>query len=190
MSRHGVVFKNRIVGLDLSFPSLHRIRQSGNACLVQGDIENLPIKSQAIQRAIIVETLEHLIDIGKGLKEIRRCLAKDGIAVITVPSLLNPRNISFYGNGSYLKGFLRMLLAVPRGFKKCKWTDDQGEEYPHYEYAKWKVKKIMGAVGLAVSGMRKTPVIFNFEEGSLVERVLNKVTGNRLGECHILTVTR
>jgi len=190
MSRHGAIFKNRIIGLDISLSSLHHIRQSGNVCLIQGDIENLPVKSQAIQRAIVIETLEHLIDIGKGLKEIRRCLAKDGIAVITVPSLLNPRNINFYGNGSYLKGFLRMLLAMPKGFKKCKWSDDQGKEYPHFEYAKWKVKKTVKTTGLAVLRMGKMPVIFNSEEGSLVERIVNKVTGNRLGECHILMVAR
>ena len=55
------------------------------ACLLKGDITNLPFKDNFFDRVIASEILEHIRDDQKAIKEIFRVLKPNGVAVITVP---------------------------------------------------------------------------------------------------------
>jgi len=187
ISTYGAFF-DKIVGLDLSFESLRHIEKLGDSQFIQGDIENLPLEDQSVQWGITIETLEHLEDMDRGLREIGRCLRLSGIMIVTVPSLLSPRNINVYGRGSYLRGLVKVISAIPKGYMKYEWQDGSGYKYPHWDYTKWKFRDVVKKAGLRVLMARKMPVILNSKEDSLIERIINRVTGNRLGECHIMAV--
>lgn len=186
----GSQFGFKMFNLDLSIKSLLQAGYHTDTCSVQGDIENLPIKTNAVRWIVSIETLEHLEDIDKGLREIRRCLTKEGIAIITIPSPLNPRNINIYGSGSYFRGLVKALPTILSGVKKSIWIDNHGNSYPHYEYTKWMLRKKIKAMDLNLIRAKKIPVILNSKHDSLIERVINNVTGNRLGECHIMAVIK
>jgi ubiquinone/menaquinone biosynthesis C-methylase UbiE len=71
--------KKGITGIDIS---LEMLKQSSGA-RVQGDIENLPFKSESFTTVVSFTALQNLEDAEKMLKEVKRVLKKDGTFVLT-----------------------------------------------------------------------------------------------------------
>lgn len=53
---------------------------------VQADAQKLPFPKESFDLIVCTETLEHVVDPSKVLNEIKRCLADDGIVVISMDS--------------------------------------------------------------------------------------------------------
>jgi len=181
---------SRIIGLDLSFKSLSYIKEKQKEIqyvpLVQGDIEMLPFKSDKFPLIVSIETLEHLVIIEKGLKEMHRCLSPDGILIVTIPSVMNPRNINIVGESSFLLGLKKTLLSIRKGYIEHIWKDEQGFEYPHRIYCKSKIKRIIEEYGFMIQTIKNTPLIISSNQNTLIERIINRFTRSRFGELLIV----
>lgn len=62
-----------------------RRRIEGKAKILQADARQLPFADETFSFIICLEVLEHLGDWEKGVREIHRCLTKQGTAIISVP---------------------------------------------------------------------------------------------------------
>lgn len=180
----------QIVGLDLSIKSLLYIKKKQkeiqHVTLVQCDIENLPFKSDILPSIVSIETLEHLEGIEKGLEEMHRCLCPNGILIATVPSVMNPRNITIVGKSSFFKGLISTLQSMRKGYVVHTWKDEQDLEFPHRVYWKWEIKRIIEDCGFVVKVIKNTPLIISKKNNTLAERIINKSTRNRLGELFVI----
>jgi ubiquinone/menaquinone biosynthesis C-methylase UbiE len=78
----------RAVGIDLAESLLARTtaRLHGRAALAQGDAGALPFAPASFDRVYCSEVLEHLVDPGAAVAEIRRVLKPGGVAVLSVPN--------------------------------------------------------------------------------------------------------
>jgi 2-polyprenyl-3-methyl-5-hydroxy-6-metoxy-1,4-benzoquinol methylase len=86
--------KKRVVGIDFSSQAIHIAKETSKLFgssveFIQADAENLPLSCK-FDIILCCETLEHIPDFRKALVEIARCLKNHGIAIITVPNVLNP----------------------------------------------------------------------------------------------------
>lgn len=82
IARYLVTDNHRYIGLDHPAPvaSLYHTRPQ-----VYADAQCLPIRSAAVDVALIVNVLEHLHSPDAGLTEIRRILRVDGVCVAEIP---------------------------------------------------------------------------------------------------------
>jgi ubiquinone/menaquinone biosynthesis C-methylase UbiE len=78
----------RAVGMDLADSLLRRTRArlDRRAALAQGDAGSLPFASASFDRVYCSEVLEHVVDPGAAVAEIRRVLKPGGVAVLSVPN--------------------------------------------------------------------------------------------------------
>lgn len=56
------------------------------AYLIQGDVNKMPFEDDFFDKVIMSEVAEHLPNDLKGLKEVYRCIKKDGLLLLTVPN--------------------------------------------------------------------------------------------------------
>lgn len=92
------------VGLDLSPVAIeHARKRVPSAHLIVGSAEDLPFAADSFDSVTILGSLEHLLDPGKGLLEIRRVLKWQGQALIMVP------------NSYYLLDIIWNVLRTGRG---------------------------------------------------------------------------
>jgi len=85
-----IYFKNNKVnlfGLDIS-PKLCEIAKANNpyADISVGDVENMEFPDNHFDCVFMTETLEHLLDYDKAIREVSRVLKKEGQFVLTVPN--------------------------------------------------------------------------------------------------------
>lgn len=93
------------------------------------DGQKLPFKKAEFDLILCLETLEHVVDPGKTLEEIRRCLSKNGRVVISMDSGILPFRIIWFfwtrfgrgkvWGGSHLTRFNRKLfkgIVLDKGF--------------------------------------------------------------------------
>ena len=80
-----------VVASDLSFELLEIARQrladSGRADAVCGDSEALPFRTSSFDRVLCLNTMHHMPDVGKALREIARVLTAGGRAVFAEPGV-------------------------------------------------------------------------------------------------------
>jgi ubiquinone/menaquinone biosynthesis C-methylase UbiE len=80
-----------VVATDLSSELLEvarqRLAESGRAHGVCGDSEALPFRTSSFDRVLCLNTMHHMPDVGKALREIVRVLNADGRAVFAEPGL-------------------------------------------------------------------------------------------------------
>jgi ubiquinone/menaquinone biosynthesis C-methylase UbiE len=77
----------RTVGCDLSSVLCVRATsRNPKAIIVQADAEDLPFATDAFDHVFMVEVLEHLPDVGKALREVRRILRAGGTFLVAVPN--------------------------------------------------------------------------------------------------------
>jgi len=71
-------------GLDISYNMLKEARKKSNLPLIQGDIEKLPIKGESFDSVICIFTILNLCDFRAAIKEMKRILKPNGIAIVSV----------------------------------------------------------------------------------------------------------
>lgn len=107
----------RGIGLDLDLDSLRAVRvQNRGAWLVRGDAGSLPLADASLDLVVSFETIEHVPDPGRFVREMARVLAPDGRAVISTPNrAFGPPELHL-GNPFHLQEYtapeLRDLLAA------------------------------------------------------------------------------
>lgn len=90
----GAILVNKmVVGIDLSYKVLmDGKKRRKEAWLVQGWAEHLPFPRRFFDCVVVAETLEHVLDVGAVMGEVRRVLKKGGRLIASVPGdEKNPR---------------------------------------------------------------------------------------------------
>jgi ubiquinone/menaquinone biosynthesis C-methylase UbiE/uncharacterized protein YbaR (Trm112 family) len=87
-----------VLGMDINRWAIEKARSHvpGNVRFVVGDVENIPLASNAFDMVVCTDVLEHLLNPGKALREIYRTMRDGAILIGTVPSknpVWNFRNI-------------------------------------------------------------------------------------------------
>jgi SAM-dependent methyltransferase len=76
----------KTVGLDRSFYALSLAKSHLNLPLINGDLNQLPVRSKSFGLIIAMDILEHLEDDANGIRELYRVLKNEGTLIITVPA--------------------------------------------------------------------------------------------------------
>lgn len=74
-----------VVGLDMSEKMLKIAKMRGKQ-LIQGDIENLPIKTNSLDTVLCFYSTLNLVGLGKATKEISRVLKFNGVSIVSPTS--------------------------------------------------------------------------------------------------------
>ena len=77
------------VGIDIN-PAFLRDRRSNSADLIVAASEYLPLKQGQVDMAIMIESLEHVRDEDKALKEINNAVKAGGLVYFSVPNRFYP----------------------------------------------------------------------------------------------------
>lgn len=75
-------------GLDLSEEALEYCRAKGLKNVGKGSAENIPFPDNSFDVVLVLDVLEHIEDDAAALKEIRRVMKNEGVAIITVPAFM------------------------------------------------------------------------------------------------------
>jgi SAM-dependent methyltransferase len=75
----------RSVAVDISLDMLRIARQRGSIPAVAGDLERLPFRDGAFDKAICLSALHHVPDMGAAIREIHRVLGDEGVVVFSEP---------------------------------------------------------------------------------------------------------
>lgn len=76
----------KVIGIDSESYGLSFAKNLSEVLLINGDVLNLPVKSNSIELVIATDILEHLDDDSIGIKEIHRTLTREGKLILTVPA--------------------------------------------------------------------------------------------------------
>jgi SAM-dependent methyltransferase len=76
----------KTVGLDRSFYALSLAKSHFNLPLVNGDLNQLPVRSKSFGLIIATDILEHVEDDANGIREIYQALKIKGTLILTVPA--------------------------------------------------------------------------------------------------------
>jgi SAM-dependent methyltransferase len=79
-------FEIQAIGLDFSRYALSLAKSRLNLPLINGDLNQLPIRPKSIGLVIAMDILEHLDDDKNGIHEIYLALKEGGILILTVPA--------------------------------------------------------------------------------------------------------
>lgn len=99
----------KAIGIDVGLDFIEEAQNYARAHHIQNiefkvaDVENLPFKTEAFDKIICAEVLEHVINPSRALEEMKRVLKKKGRLVISVPNMNS--------NGT-LWGRLKRLLGI------------------------------------------------------------------------------
>ncbi|MCC6277753.1 MAG: class I SAM-dependent methyltransferase [Oligoflexia bacterium] len=78
---------SKLIGLDFGFDILKETRRRfPNIPLLAGNLSQLPLRNNSIQRIICIAVLEHVFYLETAMAEIQRCLAEDGDLYVLVPT--------------------------------------------------------------------------------------------------------
>lgn len=84
-------FSEQALGVDLEKSAVETAQNKygkPQLLFVQGNALDLPVKNGSVSRFFSFETLEHLPDAARFLKEVKRALAPDGIFIVSTPNRL------------------------------------------------------------------------------------------------------
>ena len=79
----------KVFGVDIDKSAVEYAKQNFSASNIEfkvGDGEKIPLEDNSVDVVITFETIEHVKDYKKFIKEIKRVLKKDGIAIISTPN--------------------------------------------------------------------------------------------------------
>lgn len=151
----------KVVGIDISQVALERaeeiLKNKKNVELKWGDAQKLNLPDKSFDKIICSETLEHLPDPKKAMKEIHRLLKKNGLAVICVP---DEKRIQFIMRVAKLF-LLDKLLHTVRKQADYDWHLHQADKKFIFDISKnlFKVKKIY-----------RTPPLFGYRFIAVLEK--------------------
>lgn len=76
----------KVVGLDRSFYALSIAKRKVKLPLINGDINNMPIRLNSVGLIIAFDVIEHVDDDLNAIRELYQVLRKGGILILTVPA--------------------------------------------------------------------------------------------------------
>jgi len=76
----------KAMGCDRSFDNLLLAKNKFLLPFINGDLENLPIRSSSVELVVATDVLEHLQDDIAGVRELCRILRRNGHLIVTVPA--------------------------------------------------------------------------------------------------------
>lgn len=77
----------KVYAVDISKKAFPRKNIANNLIFREGNIESLPFSNGYFDKIVCVETLEHVLNPKKAIKELHRVLKKDGILVLSYPTI-------------------------------------------------------------------------------------------------------
>lgn len=75
-----------VIGLDRSIYALSLHRKKFKFPLINGDLTELPVRSDSVGLIVAMDILEHIEDDVKGMRELYRVLNNGGVLILTVPA--------------------------------------------------------------------------------------------------------
>jgi SAM-dependent methyltransferase len=74
------------IGIDRSIYALSLTKKKLNFPLINGDLNELPVRPESVGLIVAMDILEHLDDDAEGISEFYRALNKGGLLIVTVPA--------------------------------------------------------------------------------------------------------
>lgn len=175
----------KVIGIDLSPTAIRKAKEwrdrTGKRLKVDfivGDIRYLPFRNETFDIILCLEVLEHLQNIGRGLKELRRVMKTDRTGAISMPNSLSLYYI--------IQRFFPIVTSA--------------SENPHLKFQFSKINKIILGAQVKILARKSSliiPVIppLRFYESfvkvmSLIESKLNKTPLRNLGAHYLLKIQK
>jgi len=165
-----------VVGFDISGPNIHvakalSVEWDVQADFLQGDMEDLPFPDNSFDVVISSHVLEHLPNLSKGVAELRRVTRS--MALIAMPTCLNPSCWVLIGGDSYWRLSKRSLIALPLGLARTfsallRGDDGPDEGYggnvdlPHVWRFPWVMRKILRNSGFRIEQFEAGPLVIPY----------------------------
>ena len=162
-----------VVGIDISAPNVEAARRLTTewnvpAQFLQADAEHLPFPDNSFDVVLSSHVLEHLPDLSGGLRELYRVTCS--LALIAMPTCLNPACWVLLGGDNYWKLGRRSLVAMPIGLGKTITAFVRGEEGPNEGYGgnrdaphiwrfPWVMRRQVESVGFRIERFEAGPLI-------------------------------
>lgn len=110
----------QVTGVDINEPAIKNAAEKyrkKNLTFLQGDVRQIPLDDASIDVITSFETLEHVAEHEKVLKELRRVLKPEGILLISTPekkfhSDLNTQKSSFHVKELYENEFRQLMAST------------------------------------------------------------------------------
>ncbi|MBN2098741.1 MAG: methyltransferase domain-containing protein [Dehalococcoidia bacterium] len=162
-----------VVGVDISREYLHLASHNGLAA-IQSSAESLAFRDGVFDAVTCIETIEHIPDDEKAIREIWRVLRPGGTLAITGPNSIFPSETHVMGGKGEKLGIspLRRLRIVPRRLRK---TVKLARDYRPVE-----MKRLLTRNGFQIARVDYLMPTFDFVGVpflGIVERIL------AIGEC-------
>lgn len=165
-----------VTGVDLSAQNIRAAERL--ACelkvpsrFVIGDAEALPFKNNSFGIVVSSHVLEHLPNTMKGMAELHRVTSQ--LALIAMPTCMNPAAWALLGGDSYWKLSKRSLFAVPLGACRTLLAMLRGEEGPQEGYGgrddlphawrfPWIMRRLIESAGFRIDRFEAGPLILPY----------------------------
>jgi SAM-dependent methyltransferase len=102
------------VGLDLSAYAISLAKRRVNLPLINGDLKQLPIRSNSVSLIVVMDVLEHLENDLGGIHELHRVLKDRGALILTVPAFKSLWGLQDVLTGHYRRYSLKELSTKLR----------------------------------------------------------------------------
>jgi SAM-dependent methyltransferase len=106
----------QVTGIDTSPELVEFCRSRGFERVRVGSVYELPAESGAVDLITLFDTIEHVADDGRGLRECRRALAQDGVLFISVPAYqflyANNDRVAHHERRYTARGLREQLIAA------------------------------------------------------------------------------
>jgi 2-polyprenyl-3-methyl-5-hydroxy-6-metoxy-1,4-benzoquinol methylase len=165
-----------ITGTDISAPNIRGAQQLAvewdvDVTFIQSDAEHLPFPDNSFDMVLSSHVLEHLPNYFQGLRELYRVTR--ALALIAMPTCLNPACWSLLGGGGYYVLRRRSLVALPLGLAKTVLAFLRGErgpdegyggnqELPHIWRFPWVMRSEIKSVGFDIESFEAGPLILPY----------------------------
>jgi len=166
-----------VVGIDRVRPAARG--RDARARFVVGDLTRLPFADGSVARIVSFQVVEHFADASAYLGELARCLAPDGLALITTPNRLESDGENPHHLREYAAGELEAVLG--RHFERVELRGVHAVG-PAADYHASRLRQIRRVTRLDPLGLRRRLprafVEWGFARLSLVVRLLIRSGGD------------
>lgn len=165
-----------VVGTDISQSNLRGAKDLAeewdvDVVFYQSDAESLPFPDESFDVVLSSHVLEHLPNLDQGLRELYRVTRS--MALIAMPTCLNPSCWVLLGGDTYWKLSKRSLIAMPLGLAKTFVAFVRGDEGPDEGYGgndavphvwrfPWVMRKRIERAGFVIEDFEAGPLILPY----------------------------